>query len=117
MYGTHENALHTLYVWPLALAAATLAGAGYFHSRALKLIDDDGPIEFIKNWKMRTEIAATVGLTWFVASLAGLTGASLLGIVSIALILGGIAPMITRAATSSYDEHRQVQLKNAKANR
>lgn len=108
----HHTA-QTLYLWPLAAAAATMVLAGYFHSRALKLIDIDGPIEFIQNWQTRTELAASAGFSWVVACIAGLSGSSFLGVLTIGMLLSA-APIVIRAVRRSYDEHRTVQAKSAR---
>jgi hypothetical protein len=114
MHGSVHNVIHTFYLWPLSFAAATMILAGYFHSRALKLIDQDGPNEFIENWQWRTELAATFGFGWFVAFVAGVFGASIAGVGIIAALLTAFAPITWRAVTRSYDEHRAVQRKSAK---
>ncbi|SKH87992.1 hypothetical protein [Mycobacteroides abscessus] len=116
MAGTAHNLIHTVYLWPLALSAATMGLAGYFHSRALKLIDHDGPSEFITNWQGRTELTAIIGFGWFVASIAGLFGSSIAGFGIIGMLLTAFAPLVMRAVTRSYDEHREVQRKSARVN-
>lgn len=112
-----HNAVHTtLYLWLLAPGIGALALSGYFHSRALKLIDQDGPIEFVKNWQNRTELAASAGFAWVAASLAGLTGANMLGVMSIGLLIQS-TPLIIHGVIRSYHEHRDVRRRGVNASR
>lgn len=110
----HHHTPALVYLWLIGLGAVGFVLAGYFHSRALKLIDDDGPMEFMDNWKFRTQLAATTGLAWFIAGIAGLTGSSWSGVLTIGGILS-MTPIIVRTVASSYAEHRHVQQRRSTA--
>lgn len=101
-------ALHSVCLWLLIFAGVALVLAGYFHSRALKCIDEAAPDVFVKNWQSRREMAEFLGVTWLPAAIAGLAGANVLGVMLVAMI-SGAAPIAARRLARSYEQHQDVR--------